>query len=46
MKGVVVYNLFLGGKDENRLSQIVTTEPQTIWAGWGGLRGWQVGGKG
>ena len=34
-----MYNLSLGGKDENRLSQIVTTELQTIWAGGVGLRG-------
>ena len=38
-EGVLVYNLSLGGKDENRLSQIVTTELQTIWAGGVGLRG-------
>ena len=41
----MVYNLSLGGKDENRLSQIVTTELQTIWAGGVGLRGGRWGAR-
>ena len=41
----MVYNLSPGGKDENRLSQIVTAEPQTIWAGGVGLRGGRWGAR-